>query len=413
VPLAERTLARVRAYEQSARPRPWGCPARHQQTPLPPTPLRKPLKRVVRQRGIATDASIHTRRPSYATPLLARGISWRVIQALLGHTSPQTTARSTHRTAHIFDVVHATINALMADLSTRPSMGMPEVADVVQRDGRAYRERFGEDLLPSHRRAMDDIIHYRTEALGGHLFPCEPCGHEQDAYHSCRHRSCPTGHGHETQAWRADRRRALLPVPSCPVVFPLPQALRPLVRSHQNDLYDLLLRAAAQALIKLAADPHDVGGVIGILGVLHTWTRALVYPPHVHGLVPAGGVSPDRTQGQPARQTYLMPVRALSKRFRGLFGALVHQDRPDLVLPESVWTTEWVVYCQPPRPRDRARVARRGSVCLPDRPDQPPPALARGRPGVFPLPGLPASPLADHDPTSAGVHPPLAAARAA
>jgi len=127
-----------------------------------------------------------------------------------------------------------------------------------------------------------------------------------------------------------------------------PQALRPLVRSHQKDLYDLLLRAAAQALIKLAADPHDVGGVIGILGVLHTWTRALVYPPHVHGLVPVGGVSPDRTQGEPARQTYLMPVRALSKRFRGLFGALVHQDRPDLVLPESVWTTEWVVYCQPP-----------------------------------------------------------------
>ena len=101
------------------------------------------------------------------------------------------------------------------------------------------------------------------------------------------------------------------------------------------------------ALIKLAADPHDVGGLIGVWCVLHTWTRTLAYHPHVHGLVPAGGVSADRTEWRPARSSSLVPVQALSKLFRGLFRALVQQERPDLLIPESVWTRGWVVYCKP------------------------------------------------------------------
>ncbi len=128
---------------------------------------------------------------------------------------------------------------------------------------------------------------------------------------------------------------------------PLPQELRELIRRHQKDLYDILLRAAAQALIKLAADPPYVGGLIGALCVLHTWTRTLVYHPHVHCLVPAGGVSPDRTHWRPARQSYLVPVHALSKLFRGRFLALVRQERPDLTLPKVVWTKGWRVYCKP------------------------------------------------------------------
>jgi site-specific recombinase XerD len=116
VPLAERTLERLRVYWQRARPRPWWFPARDQQTPLPATTLQKTFKLVVRQSGLATDASIHTLRHAYATHLFARGVSWRVIQALLGHTSPRTTARYTPLTTKTFAVVHATINALMADL---------------------------------------------------------------------------------------------------------------------------------------------------------------------------------------------------------------------------------------------------------------------------------------------------------
>jgi Putative transposase/Transposase zinc-binding domain len=224
---------------------------------------------------------------------------------------------------------------------------MPEVADVFRRYGAEYLEWFGQDLLPSHRRAMNDIMNCRTEALGGHLLQCDHCGQEHYAYHSCRNRSCPKCHHQDTEAWLAERRQELLPVPYFHVVFTLPQELRPLVRQNQQDLYDILLRAAAQSLITLAADPHYVGGLIGVLCGLHTWTRALAYHPHVHCLVPAGGVSADHQQWRPARQTYLVPVRALSAMFRGRFCALVHQERPDLNLPESVWTTDWVVYCKP------------------------------------------------------------------
>jgi len=188
---------------------------------------------------------------------------------------------------------------------------MPEVADILRRSGRDYLDRFGEQLLPSHRRAMADLVHCRTEALGGHLLQCDNCGQEHYVYHSCRNRSCPKCHGHETEAWLAERRQELLPVPYFHVVFTLPQELRQLVRQNQKDLYDILIRAAAQSLITLAADPHYVGGLIGVRCVLHTWTRALAYHPHVHCLVPAGGVSADHQQWRPARQTYLVPVRAL------------------------------------------------------------------------------------------------------
>jgi len=224
---------------------------------------------------------------------------------------------------------------------------MLEVADVLRRYGREYLDRFEQDLLPSHRRAIADLLACRTEVLGGQLLQCEHCGQEHYVYHSCRNRSCPKCHRLETEAWLADRRRELLPVPYFHLVFTLPQELRELVRRHQNDLYDILLRAAAQALIKLAADPHYVGGLIGVLCVLHTWTRTLAYHPHVHCLVPAGRVSADRTEWRSARTSYLVPVHALAKLFRGLFLDLVRQERPDLTLPESLRTQGWVVYCKP------------------------------------------------------------------
>src|SRR5882724_4275590 len=224
---------------------------------------------------------------------------------------------------------------------------MPEVADVFRRDGPDDRERFGEGLLPSHRRAMDDLVHCRTEALGGHLLPCDPCGHEHDVYHSCRHRSCPRCHRLDTEAWLEERRQERLPVSSVHVIFTVPHALGEIIRRHPQDLYDILFRAASQSLITLAADPHDVGGLIGVLCVRHTWTRTLVYHPHVHGLVPAGGISADRTEGRPARSSSLVPVHALSQLFRGLFRDLLRQERPDLTRPEAVWTKGWVVYGKP------------------------------------------------------------------
>jgi hypothetical protein len=133
---------------------------------------------------------------------------------------------------------------------------MPEVADVFRRYGPDYRERFGEGLLPSHRRAMDDIVHCRTEALGGHLLQCDQCGHEHYVYHSCRNRSCPRCHRLTTEAWLEERRQELLPVSYFHVVFTVPHELGEIIRRHQQDLYDILFRAASQSLIKLAADPH-------------------------------------------------------------------------------------------------------------------------------------------------------------
>jgi Putative transposase/Transposase zinc-binding domain len=189
------------------------------------------------------------------------------------------------------------------------------------------------------------MLHCRTEVLGGHLLPCDHCGQEHYVSHSCRNRSCPKCHRLETEAWLEDRRQELLPVPYFHVVFTAPHELGEMIRRHQQDLDDSLLRAAAQSRMKLAMDPHYAGGLIGVLCGLHTWTRT--YHPHVHCLVPAGAVSPDRSPWQPARTSYLVPVQALSKLFRGVFRALVRQERPDVSLPESVWAKGGVVYCKP------------------------------------------------------------------
>jgi hypothetical protein len=223
---------------------------------------------------------------------------------------------------------------------------MPEVADIFRLHGARYLERFGQGMLPSHRRAVRDLCNCRTAALGGQLYVCDHCGREHYVYHSCRNRACPQCHGRDTENWLAARGRQLLPVPYFHVVFTLPQELRELVRRRQKIVYPILMKAAARALIKLAADPRYVGGLIGVLTVLHTWSRTLSYHPHVHGLVPGGGLSADG-QWHPARKDYLVPVRALSAIFRGIFLDLVAKALPNVAIPHSVRKQPWVVYCKP------------------------------------------------------------------
>jgi hypothetical protein len=220
---------------------------------------------------------------------------------------------------------------------------MLEVADVLRRYGGAYLDRFGDAVPQRHRRAIRDIIDCRTSALGGHIYACDYCGHHHFSYHSCRNRNCPKCHGHNVQAWLEARRTELLPVPYFHVVFTLPKALRRIVRSHPKPLYGILMKSAAQALMKLAADPRYVGGKIGILAVLHTWTRTLEYHPHVHCLVPGGGLSPDGAW-IPSRPDFLVPIKALSKIFRGLFADFVRRTCPHITLPQSIWNQDWVVY---------------------------------------------------------------------
>jgi len=218
-----------------------------------------------------------------------------------------------------------------------------EVADILRRYGDAYLDRFGEAVPYRHRCVIRDLVNCRTQSLGGHVYVCNGCGHQHFSYHSCRNRHCPKCHGRDMENWLAARHGELLPVPYFHVVFTVPQTLRRIIRAHPGQLYGVLMKAAATALMKLADDPHFVGGKIGILAVLHTWTRTLEYHPHVHCLVPGGGVSPDGSW-IPSRPEYLVPVKSLSKVFRGIFVELARKALPNIKLPPSIWKQSWVVY---------------------------------------------------------------------
>jgi hypothetical protein len=195
---------------------------------------------------------------------------------------------------------------------------MPAGADVFRRAGPAERARCGAGLRPSPRRARDDLVHGRTEAFGGHLWPCDPGGHAHAVDHAGRPRRCPRCQRRDTAAWLAERRQARRPVSSVHVVFTVPQERGEIIRRPQQDLDASLCRAASPSLITLAADPQEVGGLIGVLGVRQTGTRTLVDHPHGPGLVPAGGIAADRSAWRPARSSSRVPVHALSKLLRGL-----------------------------------------------------------------------------------------------
>ncbi len=218
---------------------------------------------------------------------------------------------------------------------------------IASRYGEAYLARHGAAILPSHRHALHDLAACRTAALGGHVSACDHCGYEHFTYHSCRNRSCPQCHSIATATWSVAREAELLPIPYFHVVFTLPAELRELVRAHQRVALALLMSTAAASLQALAADDHYVGGRLGILAVLHTWTRALVYHPHVHCLVPGGGLAPDRQTWIATREDFLVPVRALSVHFRARFLARLTTALPDVVIPARVWQQPWVVYCKP------------------------------------------------------------------
>lgn len=224
---------------------------------------------------------------------------------------------------------------------------MPELADIFTRYGEEYLDLYGEEMLPSHRRALWDIAQCRTEALGGHLVQCDHCSKLDYSYHSCKNRACPKCHRKDTEKWLEQRRAELLPVIYFHVVFTLPKELRKLVRQHQKTLYGILMKAAAESLMKLAADPKYVGGKIGMLAVLHTWTNAQAYHPHGHFLVPGGGVSPDGKLWIPSNGKFLVPVKALSPIFRAKFLEMAQDALPCVTFPKEVWEKGWVVYCKP------------------------------------------------------------------
>jgi Putative transposase/Transposase zinc-binding domain len=223
---------------------------------------------------------------------------------------------------------------------------MSGLTGIVAGHGRQYLDKFGDRMLPSHRRVLADILACRTEAMGGHVCECEECGHQHYTYHSCKNRSCPACHSGDTKKWLAKRETELLPIRHFHVVFTIPAELRDIVRSNQKKLYAVLIRASVDTLQKIGLDPKFVGGRLSMLTVLHTWTRALEFHPHVHMLVPGGGLDKDGVW-RCARKKFLVPVQALSRMFRARFMKLARKALPQESFPKEVWGKEWVVFCKP------------------------------------------------------------------
>jgi hypothetical protein len=225
---------------------------------------------------------------------------------------------------------------------------MPTVAEVVRRYGPEYLDRFGAGMPAAHRKVLRDIAGCRTGELGMVVYRCADCGQAHAMGRSCGNRHCPSCQRDKAEAWLEDQTERLLPCPYFLVTFTLPAELREVARSHQRVVYSALFEASGAALRALAADPKYIGtDRLGFFGVLHTWGRTLEYHPHVHYVVPGGGLSTDGTCWLPSRADFLVPVKALSIVFRGKFRDLLGREGLLEKVDPSVWHRDWVVHCQP------------------------------------------------------------------
>ncbi len=223
---------------------------------------------------------------------------------------------------------------------------MLELADIVRAVGPEERARLA--VLPSQKKALKAIEQCRTPALGGQLFGCDHCGAAHYSYHSCGNRHCPKCHGQQTEVWLEQQRSRLLPCAYYLLTFTLPAELRPLARRQQKVLYGLLLKCAVASLQKLCRDPQWLGAQPSVLGVLHTWTRALAYHPHAHLLVSAGGLSADGQRWlEPQNPQFLVPVRALSIIFRAQMRDALKAKGLLATVPPFWRSKKWVVHAKP------------------------------------------------------------------
>lgn len=246
-------------------------------------------------------------------------------------------------------------------MSDRPRL---EVAEVLRQFAKDYLAKYG--ASPEQRRAIRDIQDCRTAVLGGHLEACDHCGHQRNAYNSCRNRHCPKCQGPARARWMQAREAELLPVPYFHVVFTLPEKLGLLALQNKTVVYDVLFRAVGETLLEVAANSKRLGARIGFLAVLHTWGQNLMHHPHVHCVVPAGGFSTDGKAWVPGREDFFLPVRVLSRVFRGKFIAflkhaigqgklqyhgilapLANHEAMEQLLDQTV-KTDWVVYAKRP-----------------------------------------------------------------
>jgi uncharacterized protein (UPF0212 family) len=224
---------------------------------------------------------------------------------------------------------------------------MPEMADILRASSPEYLAKYGDRMLPSHKRAINDIVLCRTPPLGGKTYHCEPCDEYRYSYHSCKNRNCPKCGNDDATRWLAAQNALLLPVQYFMVTSTLPEELRPVARSNQKLIYGLLLRTTAEAIQKLARDPQWVGGEIGLLGVPQTWKRDMGYHVHTHFIVPGGGISTDGKRWLPAQRDYLMPERAVAKILRAKFRDALKKTDLFSKVPKDLWQRDWIVNIEP------------------------------------------------------------------
>src|SRR5213596_2347694 len=199
---------------------------------------------------------------------------------------------------------------------SRPAL---EVADIFRDFGAAWRTANAGYVSLGQLKVMSAIERCRTAALGGHVERCEKCAHTIIAYNSCRNRHCPKCQRAAAREWLAEREAELLPVPYFHVVFSLPARIGDIAYTNKAVIYDLLFKASSETLLTIAADPKHLGANIGMTAVLHTWGSAMTHHPHVHMIVPGGGLSVDRSRWVSCRPNFFLPVRVLSRLFRRLF----------------------------------------------------------------------------------------------
>jgi hypothetical protein len=241
-----------------------------------------------------------------------------------------------------------------------------EVAEVFREFTPAFLHRYGDTLSPDQRRVLWHVARCRTAELGGHVEECDRCGHRRIAYNSCCNRHCPKCQAAARAQWLDQRSAELLPVEYFHVVFTLPHEIGPLALQNRRRIYGMLFQATAESLLTIAADPRHLGAQIGFLAVLHTWGQNLHLHPHVHCVVPGGGLSPDRSRWIACRPGFFLPVRVLSRLFRAKFLSFLrdayecrqisfHGQQRYLEEPArfrqlvaALREKEWVVYAKPP-----------------------------------------------------------------
>jgi len=240
-----------------------------------------------------------------------------------------------------------------------------EVADIIRAAGDSFFNG-SQGLTWQHRKVLNSILACRTAALGGHVDECSRCGHRVISFNSCRNRHCPKCQTNARNRWLAARSRDLLPTTYVHVVFTLPSQVASLALRNKRELYGLLFRASAETLLTVAADPRHLGAEIGFFSVLHTWNQQLLHHPHVHCVVPAGGLAPDHTHWIAASSHFFLPVKVLSRVFRGKFvdglrqlyregklhfsGKLAYLRTAQAFAAwlRPLFRFDWVVYCKPP-----------------------------------------------------------------